>query len=451
MPDYVSLRHLGGGRKGLLLLLRYVFIAAASYLLLFREPGELPSPTLAFVIASALASNVALSFVPVRHLLSWYLAASVLVVDTLWVSWALHATGADGQGFFLLYSFVVFLSMLGGNLPVMLVGSGLVFAANFVSESPATMFTSAHLLHLVFLYTVALFYGHVLGQIRRERARADRGFAWARELEAKVAERTEQLQRLYEQCLAASRLKSEFIASVSHELRTPLHIMMGYTEMLLDGDGGRTSAERDQMVVRIREASQGLLQLVDGLLDLRKLESGKMPLQIEPVRLAAFIGHFQRRERIAVPPSVALRWRSDPALPEIETDVAKLSVVLDNLVNNAIKFTRQGTITVSARDVPGERRVVFGVEDTGPGIPSEHLTAIFEPFHQVDGGAQRADGVGLGLAIARDYVSLLGGEISVSSKPGVGTSFEVTLPYWPGEPASVTRPAAERPREQRAA
>jgi len=191
VPDYVSLRHLGGGRKGLLLLLRYVFIAAASYLLLFREPGELPSPTLAFVIASALASNVALSFVPVRHLLSWYLAASVLVVDTLWVSWALHATGADGQGFFLLYSFVVFLSMLGGNLPVMLVGSGLVFAANFVSESPATMFTSAHLLHLVFLYTVALFYGHVLGQVRHERARADRGFAWARELEVKVAERTE--------------------------------------------------------------------------------------------------------------------------------------------------------------------------------------------------------------------------------------------------------------------
>ena len=205
------------------------------------------------------------------------------------------------------------------------------------------------------------------------------------------------------------------------------------------------------MVVRIRKASHTLLQLVDDVLDLRRLESGKVPLEIEPVHLARFIGHFQRRERMPVAPNVALCWRIDPVLPEIETDAAKLSIVLDNLVNNAIKFTRHGTITVSARDVPGERRVVFGVEDTGPGIPSEHLTAIFEPFHQVDGGAQRADGVGLGLAIARDYVSLLGGEISVSSKPGVGTSFEVTLPYWPGEPASVTRPAAERPREQRAA
>jgi len=451
VPDYVSLRHLGGGRKGLLLLLRYVFIAAASYLLLFREPGELPSPTLAFVIASALASNVALSFVPVRHLLSWYLAASVLVVDTLWVSWALHATGADGQGFFLLYSFVVFLSMLGGNLPVMLVGSGLVFAANFVSESPATMFTSAHLLHLVFLYTVALFYGHVLGQVRHERARADRGFAWARELEVKVAERTEQLQRLYEECLAANRLKSEFIANMSHELRTPLHIMMGYTEMLLDGNPGRTSAERDQMVFRIREASHGLLQLVDGVLDLRKLESGRVPLEIEPVQLALFLAHFQRRERIPVAPNVTLRWGIDPALSEIETDVAKLSIILDNLVNNAIKFTRNGTITVTASDVPGERCVVFRVEDTGPGIPSEHLAAIFEPFHQVDERSDRANGVGLGLAIVRGYASLLGGEIRVSSEPGVGTSFEVTLPYRPGAPASDTRPAAEQREQRRAA
>jgi len=204
------------------------------------------------------------------------------------------------------------------------------------------------------------------------------------------------------------------------------------------------------MVVRIREASHGLLELVDGLLDLRKLESGKMPLEIEPVHLAPFLGHFQRRERLPVAPNVALRWRIDPALPDIETDVAKLSIVLDNLVNNAIKFTRDGTITVSASDVPAERRVVFRVEDTGPGIPSEHLAAIFEPFHQVDERSDRAGGVGLGLAIVRHYVSLLGGEIRVSSQPGAGSSFEVTLPYRPGEPASDMRPGAE-PREQRRA
>src|SRR5207248_7847915 len=117
----------------------------------------------------------------------------------------------------------------------------------------------------------------------------------------------------------------------------------------------------DQMVVRIREASHGLVELVDGLLDLRKLGSGMMPLEIEPVHLAPFIGHFQRRERLPVAPNVALRWRIDPALPEIQTDVAKLSIVLDNLVNNALNLTRDGAITVGASDVPTERRVVLRV------------------------------------------------------------------------------------------
>src|SRR5207247_2562507 len=158
----------------------------------------------------------------------------------------------------------------------------------------------------------------------------------------------------YEQCLAANRLKSEFIASMSHELRTPLHIMMGYTEMLLDGNPGRTSAERDQMVLRIREASHGLLQLVNGVLDLRKLESGRVPLEIEPVQLTLFLAHFQRRERIPVAPNVTLRRGIDPALPELETDVAKLRIILDTLVNTEIKYTRNRTITVSASDAPGE-------------------------------------------------------------------------------------------------
>ena len=111
MPDYASLRHFGGGRRGLFVLLRYVFIASASYLLLFQVPGRQPSPAVMLVIAMALASNLALSFLPARHVLSWYVAAPVLVADTLWVSWALHSTGAAGQEVFLLYSFVFFLAM----------------------------------------------------------------------------------------------------------------------------------------------------------------------------------------------------------------------------------------------------------------------------------------------------------------------------------------------------
>src|SRR5436190_1915560 len=125
------------------------------------------------MIAMALASNLALSFLPARHLLSWYVAAPVLVADTLWVSWALHSTGAIGQGFFLLCSFVLFLTMVGENVPMLLLGSGLVCGASFAFESPALLWTPSHLLRLLFLYAGPLFYGHVLGQLRRERVRAD--------------------------------------------------------------------------------------------------------------------------------------------------------------------------------------------------------------------------------------------------------------------------------------
>src|SRR5215470_12326440 len=204
-----NFRHLGGGRKGLFLLLRYMFIIAAAYLLVFQAAERPPSPTVGLMIAVALASNLLFSFTPAEYLFSWYLEAPILVADTLWVSWALHSTGAAGQEFFLLYFFVLFFAMLGEKLPLLLLGSTLVSAANIYLTPTAFMWSSSQLLRIVFFYMVALFYGHVLGRIRHERDRAERGYAWARELELKVAERTAELQRLYDQSIEVSQLKSE--------------------------------------------------------------------------------------------------------------------------------------------------------------------------------------------------------------------------------------------------
>ena len=262
MIDDSAFRHLGGGRKGLFLLLRYLFIIAASYLLIFQGPHPQLVPMHALMIAVALASNVALSMVRAQLVFAWYVEAPVLIADTLWVSWALHSTGTGGQELFLLYFFVLFLAALGESLLMVLLGSTLVSAANVYFTAGDSAWTSPYLLRIAFFYTVALFYGHVVSQIKRERQRADKGFAWAKELEAKVMMRTAELSRLYNEALAANRLKSEFMANMSHELRTPLTIIMGYAEMLLDTHRMPAEEERQQIAHELGYQVDWLFQIL---------------------------------------------------------------------------------------------------------------------------------------------------------------------------------------------
>ena len=435
MIDESTFKHLGGGRKGLFLLLRYLFIIAASYLLIFQGPHAQLVPMHAVMIAVALASNVALSMVAQELIFAWYVEAPVLIADTLWVSWALHSTGTGGQELFLLYFFVLFLAALGESLLMVLLGSTLVSATNVYFTAGDSLWTSPYLLRIAFFYTVALFYGHVISQIKRERQRADKGFAWAKELEAKVALRTAELSRLYNEALAASRLKSEFMANMSHELRTPLAIIMGYAEMLLDKNVVLAEEERERMTARIFEAAREQAHLVEGVLDLGKAESGRMPMDNQPVRLVRFITDLQERQRMPLHDGAVLQWQVAPNLPLVETDPAKLGVVLDNLINNAIKFTAAGSITIRVHDLPDREQVEFSVEDTGSGIDERDLRRIFDAFYQVDGSPTRAHGgVGLGLAIVRSYVSLLHGDITVRSVLGAGSTFTVTLPYRPPSP-----------------
>ena len=177
MDEESNFRHLGGGRKGLFLLLRYLFIVAAAYLLIIQGPNPSLDPSCAVMIAVALASNVGLSFVSQDLVFSWYVEAPVLIADTLWVSWALHSTGTGGQELFLLYFFVLFLSAIGESLVMVVLGSTLVSAANVYFSSDTSIWTSSHLLRIAFFYTVALFYGHVISQIKRERQRADKTYS----------------------------------------------------------------------------------------------------------------------------------------------------------------------------------------------------------------------------------------------------------------------------------
>jgi signal transduction histidine kinase len=417
----------GGGVRGAFLLLRYVFIIAACYLLLFGTTAGARAPlSTGCMVALALGSNVALSCLRPAAL-TWFVTSVILISDALWVSWTLHATNAVGPEFFLLYVFVLFLAAAGRHVLVAVLGSvavGLVHSAYVWDQtSDATIV----LLRICFFFAVALFYGTVLTELRRERTRGDESLSWAHVLRREVAKATAELQFLYHQARSATRVRDEFVAAMSHELRTPIHVMLGYAAILAEGDHSATDVK--DLATRIEHAGLRLKELVDGVLDLSRLDQGREPVDIATTCVATLMQDLRKRARSEPHPGVTVDWDVQPGLPALTTDAQKIAIVLENLLSNALKFTEHGAIVVSATHDPTADTVVFRVSDTGPGIPVALLPDLWEPFHASmptpDGGAR---GSGLGLAITKRYVDLLGGTIRVRSKPDEGTCFEVGLP-----------------------
>ena len=226
----------------------------------------------------------------------------------------------------------------------------------------------------------------------------------------------------------ANRLKSEFLASVSHELRTPMNAIIGYTKLMLDGLDGDLTEQQTADLERVVQAADNLLGLINGLLDLAKIEAGKMELNAEEVDIPLVIDDVIELMRAGAD-SKSLSLRADVAstLPTAWADRARIRQVLVNLVANAIKFTEHGGVTVRATIVDGW--ITIAVVDTGVGIPPEAQTYIFDEFRQVDASTtRRYGGTGLGLAISKRLIALHGGRIWVESTIGVGSTFLFTLP-----------------------
>ena len=227
----------------------------------------------------------------------------------------------------------------------------------------------------------------------------------------------------------ASELKSSFLSNVRHELRSPLASIINLSRLLLDHEGTDFGEEQRRQAKYIRQSGQALFDIVNDLLDLAKIEAGKSDVRAGPVNVAELLGTLRGVFRpLLATDAVALRIDPVPRDFEIVTDEGKLSQVLRNFLSNAVKFTERGEIRLRATPLPDDR-VELAVTDTGIGIAPEHLERAFEEFVQIESPLQgRVKGTGLGLPLTRKIARLLGGEVTVRSAPGTGSTFAVVIP-----------------------
>jgi signal transduction histidine kinase len=239
----------------------------------------------------------------------------------------------------------------------------------------------------------------------------------------------------------ASELKSRFLSNISHELRTPLNAILNITGLLIDHVDGPLNGEQDRQVRFVRSAALTLAEMVNDLLDLARIEAGRSVVRPTAFTLVDLFAGLRGMFRAITPTErVALVIEDPENTPGLVTDEGKLSQILRNLISNALKFTEQGEVRMTA--VPhGDGRIVFIVSDTGIGIAPEDQERIFEEFSQIENVLQRkAMGAGLGLPLSRKLAELLGGNLTLTSAPGEGSTFTVTIPTHYREPARLSDP-----------
>lgn len=343
------------------------------------------------------------------------------------------------------------LSLFALALVVVCVVAGLVVGDHLARHAsgvdPVSAASPELLRERILLWTCALgALSALVIALAQERAQARR-----------IAERSDELERLSVELLRANRAKSEFLANVSHELRTPLAAVVGFIDLLRDGAYGELAPRQIGPVERIEVSANHLRELVDQILDLSKLAAGRLEVSTESLSLRAFVIDVASEvESLLNEKGLTFSIAVPASLPKVETDPTHLRQILVNLLGNAIKFTQSGTITVRALHVPdgavqqvagrsrrrpllaeGGSFIALQVADSGTGIAEKDQERIFEEFEQVNAGP-RGDsirrGTGLGLSISRRLARLLDGDITVESELGAGATFTVWLPLDAVEP-----------------
>jgi signal transduction histidine kinase len=263
--------------------------------------------------------------------------------------------------------------------------------------------------------------------------------AWASTLEEKVREKTRELQELNESLLTSyqklkevDRLKDEFLANMSHELRTPLNAIIGFSGMLMQAPPDRLPLEaRDDLQI-IYQNGKALLGLIDSILDLSKIEAGKMDLELETIDPLPLLDEVKAMAMGLIHDHpIAVEYQRPDLDLRVMGDRDRLRQVFTNLVGNAVKFTEQGSVRIRVARVGAHLQVC--IEDTGIGMTEEELGRLFKPFQQVDGSiTRRFGGTGLGLAISQRFMGLMNGRIWATSRKGEGSAFVVEMPVLEG-------------------
>jgi HAMP domain-containing protein/signal transduction histidine kinase/CheY-like chemotaxis protein len=272
--------------------------------------------------------------------------------------------------------------------------------------------------------------------------------------QAELQRSNEQLEEKAAQLASASRYKSEFLANMSHELRSPLSSLLIYARLLCDDTDGNLSADEQSFAQNIYQSGYDLLQLINDILDLSKVEAGRMDIQPRYLPLAKLLDYVNATFRpIAADHGLGFDIEVSPDAPhDLYSDGQRLQQILRNLLSNAFKFTSEGHVRLRVEKVTGvddespnavEEFLAFTVEDTGIGIPPDKLTTIFEAFEQAHDPHGRTGGTGLGLSISRELAGLLGGKIVAESEPGRGSTFTLLVPVATGPAAG---PGEQQPR-----
>jgi signal transduction histidine kinase len=390
--------------KGTVILIRWPVVLVSASLILFRSSESPMGPLDALLVLYAL-SNAALYFVDEATFRKLAFNVAVIGLDTLVLTVSLLVNGQTETNFFLAYFLLIIICCIFENPRMIAVVSfvapfayaGLFF--DWSDHRPASY------LQLVFLFVVSLFYGHFSQLVRVHRT---------------LTERAEQ----------RSLAKSELLNILSHELKTPLTVIASYTQALKSSTLGAINPDQDNALTKVLRQTANLANMVDVILDSASVETGAVAVHRQEVALSEFFEELKRNcDGIVLNSSVALNWDYPEPLPIVRTDPGKLRIILQNLINNALKFTDAGEIRVSVRYKPGYQKIVLTVFDTGIGIASNQLPFVFDKFWQVDATRTRTQGgIGMGLYIVKAFTELLGGNVTVSSEFGKGTAFSVELP-----------------------